>query len=99
MWTRYVFYFEGTQNHCGYESYTLYQGADGWKVVSYTDTDNPLNGRSIDEGLSDPVSYRAGIVEFHPEFGVPSRMLPGGDQGVAVCRLYAAGVCSKGSLV
>lgn len=49
VWTRYVFYFKGTPNHCGYESYTLYQGAGGWEVVSFTDTDNPLNGRSIDE--------------------------------------------------
>jgi hypothetical protein len=46
VWARYVFYFEGKPNHCGYESYTLYQAADSWKVVSFADTDNPLNGRS-----------------------------------------------------
>jgi len=49
MGARYVFYFKGTPNHCGIESYTLYQGADGWKIVSFADTDNPLNGRSIDD--------------------------------------------------
>jgi hypothetical protein len=49
VWARYVFYFKGTPNHCGIESYTLYQGADGWKVVSFADTDNPLNGRSVDD--------------------------------------------------
>ena len=49
VWARYVFYFKGAANHCGYESYTLYQTADGWKVVSFADTDNPLDGRSPDE--------------------------------------------------
>lgn len=49
VWARYVFFFKGSPNHCGYESYTLYQTAEGWKVVSFTDTDNPLNGRSPDD--------------------------------------------------
>lgn len=49
VWARYVFYFKGTPNHCGYESYTLYQGTEGWKVVSFADTDNPLEGRSVDD--------------------------------------------------
>jgi hypothetical protein len=48
VWARYVFYFKGAPNHCGYESYTLYQSSEGWKVVSFTDTDNPLSGRSPD---------------------------------------------------
>ena len=47
VWARYVFYFKGSPNHCGYESYTLYRGADGWKVVGFADTDNPLNGRNV----------------------------------------------------
>jgi hypothetical protein len=46
VWVRYVFYLKGAPNHCGYESYTLYQNPDGWKVVSFVDTDTPLNGRS-----------------------------------------------------
>ena len=49
VWARYVFYFKGAPNHCGCESYTLYQGADGWQVVSFADTDNPLNGHSVAE--------------------------------------------------
>jgi len=49
VWARYVFYFKGTPNHCGHESYVLYQSAQGWKVVSFADTDNPLQGRSIEE--------------------------------------------------
>jgi hypothetical protein len=47
VWARYVFYFEGKPDHCGYESYALYQSADGWKVVSFSDTDNPLNGKTV----------------------------------------------------
>jgi hypothetical protein len=47
VWARYVFYLKGKPNHCGFESYTLYQSTDGWKVVSFADTDNPLNGRSV----------------------------------------------------
>jgi len=49
VWARYVFYFKGAPNHCGFEPYTLYQGADGWRVVSFADTDNPLSGRSVAE--------------------------------------------------
>jgi len=49
VWARYVFYFKGKPNHCGHESYDLYQSAQGWKVVSFADTDNPLNGKSVDE--------------------------------------------------
>jgi len=47
VWARYVFYFEGKPDHCGYESYALYQSADGWKVVNFSDTDNPLNGKTV----------------------------------------------------
>jgi hypothetical protein len=38
----------GRPNHCGYESYVLFHGRDGWKVVSFADTDNPLAGRPVD---------------------------------------------------
>ena len=47
LWARYVFYFKGAPNHCGFESYTLYRGVDGWQIVSFADTDNPLNGRNV----------------------------------------------------
>jgi hypothetical protein len=49
VWARYVFYFNGKPDHCGYESYSLYQSADSWKVVSFADTDNPLNGKRVAE--------------------------------------------------
>ena len=46
VWASYVFYLNGNPNHCGHESYVLYQTGDGWKIVSFADTDNPLNGKS-----------------------------------------------------
>jgi hypothetical protein len=49
VWARYVFYFNGKPNHCGYESYSLYESGRTWKVVSFADTDNPLNGKSAAE--------------------------------------------------
>jgi len=49
VWAHYVFYFKGKPDHCGYESYGLYHTAEGWKVVSFMDTDNPLKGRSVEE--------------------------------------------------
>lgn len=49
VWARYVFYFKGKPNHCGHESYDLYQSARGWRVVSFADTDNPLNGKEVDQ--------------------------------------------------
>jgi hypothetical protein len=47
VWARYVFYFEGKPDHCGYESYSLYQSPEGWKVVNFADTDNPLDGKGV----------------------------------------------------
>lgn len=47
VWARYVFYLEGKPDHCGYESYSLYRTAEGWKVVNFADTDNPLNGKEV----------------------------------------------------
>ena len=47
VWARYVFYFKGKPDHCGYESYALYRSNDSWKVISFADTDNPLNGKSV----------------------------------------------------
>jgi hypothetical protein len=49
VWTRYIFLYKGTPNHCGYESYGLFKTAEGWKIISFADTDNPLNGKSADE--------------------------------------------------
>jgi hypothetical protein len=49
VWARYVFYFKGKANHCGHESYVLYQSSQGWKVVSFADTDSPLNSKSVEE--------------------------------------------------
>lgn len=47
VWARYVFYFEGRPDHCGYESYSLYRSPEGWKIVNFADTDNPLNGKKV----------------------------------------------------
>lgn len=49
VWAKYVFYFEGKPDHCGYESYSLFQSAEGWKVVNFADTDTPLNGKKVTE--------------------------------------------------
>ena len=49
VWARYVFYFKGAPDHCGHESYGLLRDRGAWKIVSFADTDNPLNGRSVDE--------------------------------------------------
>jgi hypothetical protein len=45
VWAKYEFFSNGTPNHCGYELYTLFHVADGWKIVSFADTDTALNGR------------------------------------------------------
>jgi hypothetical protein len=45
VWAKYEFFSNGTSNHCGYELYTLFHVADGWKIVSFADTDTALNGR------------------------------------------------------
>jgi hypothetical protein len=47
VWARYVFYFKGKPNHCGRESYDLYQSERGWKIVSFADTDNPLTVEAL----------------------------------------------------
>jgi hypothetical protein len=49
VWARYVFLYKGALDHCGYESYGLFKTPEGWKVISFADTDNPLNGKSADE--------------------------------------------------
>jgi hypothetical protein len=48
VWARYVFYFKGTPNHCGYESYTLYQGRglEGCQLCGYRQS---AEGRSVDD--------------------------------------------------
>jgi hypothetical protein len=45
VWAKYEFFSNGTPNHCGYELYTLFHFADGWKIVGFADTDTALNGR------------------------------------------------------
>jgi hypothetical protein len=49
VWARYVFYDQGVANHCGYESYGLFRAGGDWKIISFADTDNHLQGRSVDE--------------------------------------------------
>src|SRR5258708_5658095 len=49
VWARYVFLYKGALDHCGYESYGLFKTPVGWKVISFADTDNPLNGKSAEE--------------------------------------------------
>jgi hypothetical protein len=49
VWARYVFLYKGALDHCGYESYSLFKTPAGWKIISFADTDNPLNGKSADE--------------------------------------------------
>jgi hypothetical protein len=49
VWARYVFLYKGALDHCGYESYGLFKTQEGWKVISFADTDTPLNGKSADE--------------------------------------------------
>jgi hypothetical protein len=53
VWARYVFYYKGVPNHCGYESYGLLRDRGTWKIVSFADTDNALKGRSVDEVCPD----------------------------------------------
>lgn len=53
VWARYVFYYKGAPNHCGYESYGLFRDGGTWKIVSFADTDNALKGRSVDEVCPD----------------------------------------------
>ena len=42
----YVFYLYGAPHHCGHESYVLFRTEDGWKIVTFADTDTLLQGRS-----------------------------------------------------
>jgi len=49
VWAKYVFYFKGKPDHCGHESYGLFHGAGGWKIISFADTDNALGGKSVAE--------------------------------------------------
>lgn len=44
VWARYVFYFDGKPNHCGYESYVLFRRSGEWKIVEFADTDTALHG-------------------------------------------------------
>jgi hypothetical protein len=44
VWARYVFYFDGKPNHCGYESYVLFRRSGEWKIAEFADTDTALHG-------------------------------------------------------
>jgi len=46
VWARYVFYLDGVPHHCGHESYVLFRTEEGWKIVTFADTDTLLQGRS-----------------------------------------------------
>jgi hypothetical protein len=37
-WMPYTFYHGGKLSHCGINSAQLFRGADGWKIISLTDT-------------------------------------------------------------
>ena len=53
VWARYVFYYKGVANHCGYESYGLFRADGDWKIISFGDTDNALKGRRVDDVCPD----------------------------------------------
>ena len=53
VWAKYVFYFKGAPDHCGHESYGLFHGVGGWKIISFADTDNALAGKSVAEVCPD----------------------------------------------
>ncbi len=47
VWARYSFFVEnGHPSHCGYVMIDLYRMPDGWKILSFADTHNNLDGRS-----------------------------------------------------
>ena len=43
---RYLFHTEGKPGHCGLVAMQLYKEAGDWKIISFADTHNNLNGRS-----------------------------------------------------
>ena len=49
VWAKYVFLYKGALDHCGYESYSLFKTAEGWRIISFADTDNALDGQSVDK--------------------------------------------------
>jgi hypothetical protein len=53
VWGRYVFYYKGAADHCGFESYGLIRDGGNWKIISFADTDNALKGRSVDQVCPD----------------------------------------------
>lgn len=38
VWTNYKFYFGDTFSHCGVNSFQLFKGEDGWKIIYIIDT-------------------------------------------------------------
>jgi hypothetical protein len=47
LWARYVFAIEGAPHHCGHVSMQLYKTPDGWKIISFADSHNNLDGRAV----------------------------------------------------
>jgi hypothetical protein len=46
VWSRYSFFVDnGQPGHCGYVLIDLYRMPDGWKILSFADTHNNLDGR------------------------------------------------------
>jgi hypothetical protein len=43
---RYLFSAGGKPSHCGLVAMQLYREADEWRIISFSDTHNNLNGRS-----------------------------------------------------
>ncbi|MDX1942111.1 MAG: nuclear transport factor 2 family protein [Saprospiraceae bacterium] len=37
-WTEYSFFLNKNFSHCGYNVFTLFKSADGWKIINITDT-------------------------------------------------------------
>lgn len=37
-WTEYSFFLNKNFSHCGYNMFTLFKSADGWKIIGITDT-------------------------------------------------------------
>ncbi len=50
LWARYSFFVDqGQPSHCGHVSMQFYRTAEGWKIISFADSHNNLNGRPESE--------------------------------------------------
>lgn len=50
---RYLFYAAGKPSHCGIVAMQLYRDSGAWKIISFADTHNNLNGRTEAEVCPD----------------------------------------------